>query len=199
MIISHKYKFIFIKTFKTASTSVEAYFSQYAGSNDILTPITPLVAGHQPKNHAGFFNHMSGEEIKKLINPIIWKSYFKFCIERNPFEKVLSFYWMEKAKYHKLTIDDFLNFDNIGVNIHLYTEKRGKTLVDKIVRYEDLFQQLSSVFSALAIPFEKGLTTKAKTEFRKDHRHYHDVLTPKQQELIKEKFKEEINFYKYEN
>jgi hypothetical protein len=47
MIISHKYKFIFIKTFKTASTSVEAYFSQYAGSNDILTPITPLVADQQ--------------------------------------------------------------------------------------------------------------------------------------------------------
>jgi hypothetical protein len=131
MIISHKYKFIFIKTFKTASTSVEAYFSQYAGSNDILTPITPLVAGHQPQNQAGFFNHMSCKVIKKLINSIIWKSYFMFCIEKNP--------------------------------------------------------------------FAKGLTTKAKTEFRKDQHHYHEVLTLKQQELIKEKFKEEINFYKYEN
>jgi len=39
MIISHKHKFIFIKTRKTAGTSIEIFLSQFCGKNDTLTPI----------------------------------------------------------------------------------------------------------------------------------------------------------------
>lgn len=38
-IISHKYKFIFLKTFKTASSSVELSLSRYCGDNDTITPL----------------------------------------------------------------------------------------------------------------------------------------------------------------
>jgi hypothetical protein len=41
MIVNHKYKFIFIKTQKTASTTLEIALSQLCDSNDIITPITP--------------------------------------------------------------------------------------------------------------------------------------------------------------
>jgi len=40
MIISHKYKFIFIKTVKTAGTSLEIALSEYCDSNDVITPIS---------------------------------------------------------------------------------------------------------------------------------------------------------------
>ena len=39
MIISHKYKFIFLKTTKTAGTSVEISLSRFCGDDDIITPI----------------------------------------------------------------------------------------------------------------------------------------------------------------
>ena len=40
MIISHKYKYIFLKTTKTAGTSIEISLSRFCGENDIITPLT---------------------------------------------------------------------------------------------------------------------------------------------------------------
>ena len=41
MIVSHKYKFIFLKTRKTVGTSIEIALSRFCGEQDIITPITP--------------------------------------------------------------------------------------------------------------------------------------------------------------
>lgn len=41
MIISHKFNFVFIKTKKTASTSIEIGLSKFCGPDDIITPISP--------------------------------------------------------------------------------------------------------------------------------------------------------------
>ncbi|MDA3856877.1 MAG: hypothetical protein PF480_01210 [Roseovarius sp.] len=41
MIISHKNHFVFVKTTKTAGTSVEIALSKHCGDADIITPIHP--------------------------------------------------------------------------------------------------------------------------------------------------------------
>ena len=40
MIISHKYKYIFLKTTKTAGSSIEISLSRFCGTDDIITPLT---------------------------------------------------------------------------------------------------------------------------------------------------------------
>ncbi|MEM6252385.1 MAG: sulfotransferase family 2 domain-containing protein [Cyanobacteria bacterium P01_D01_bin.156] len=57
MIISHKHKFIFIKTTKTAGTSVEIALSRFCGEDDVVTPLMQKdevmrkeYGGHGPQN-----------------------------------------------------------------------------------------------------------------------------------------------------
>ncbi|MCF7914761.1 MAG: hypothetical protein K9L66_06330 [Spirochaetaceae bacterium] len=58
MIISHSHKAVFIKTKKTAGTSIEVYMSDYMGPDDILTPVGAEEAteGHHPQNYRGLWN-----------------------------------------------------------------------------------------------------------------------------------------------
>ena len=45
MLISHKYKFIFIKTMKTAGSSVEIELGKIMGDDDVVTPLCDEVEG----------------------------------------------------------------------------------------------------------------------------------------------------------
>jgi hypothetical protein len=58
VILSHRWKFIFIKGRKVAGTSVEIALSSLCGPDDIVTPITPIdevrriEAGHPARNYS---------------------------------------------------------------------------------------------------------------------------------------------------
>jgi hypothetical protein len=200
MIISHKHKFIFVKTVKTAGTSIEIFLSQHCGPLDIVTPIIPHVEPHAARNHEGYYNHMPAYEIRDRIGLDIWNSYFKFCVERNPWEKTLSYYHMKNFRENNgLTFERYLAGKEFPINFQKYTEPSNpnKIIVNRILYYEHLMEHLGQVFHELGIPFQGSLEINAKSEYRIDRRPYQDVYTPEQAKLIGNIFSHEILLHGY--
>ena len=201
MIISHKYKFIFVKTIKTAGTSIEVFLSQHCGPMDVVTPIIPHVEPHFARNHAGYFNHIPAHTIRNQISPEIWNSYFKFCVERNPWEKTLSYYHMKRFREEEgLTLDRYLAGNEFPINFYKYTEpgNPNKIIVNRVLYYENLMEQLGQVFLEMGIPFQGSLGVNAKSEYRSDRRPYREVYTPEQAKVISNIFKQEILLHGYQ-
>ncbi|MCH8502332.1 MAG: hypothetical protein LAT77_10540 [Aliidiomarina sp.] len=233
MIISHKYKFIFIKTVKTAGTSIEVFLSGCCGDNDIFTPIIPHVKPHRARNYKGlwnplpellntkdqsvsrsvrnlyatarailgrdkFYNHIRASVVRNRVPEDIWNSYFKFCVERNPWDKTLSHYHMLNYRSGgNLSFNDYMLRGKFCTDFPKYTDTHGNLLVDKVVQYESLQSELSDVFSELGIPFYGSLGVNAKSEYRTDRRPYQEVFSDTHRQIIEAAFSSEIKMHGY--
>jgi len=112
MIISHKYKYIFIKPMKVAGTSVQVALGQNCDANDIFSQ----GGSYDPQGSYGnacareFYKnrnsivpsiiiennlrgHTKPDEIKKAIGNKIWNDYCKVTIIRNPWDMCISRFW----------------------------------------------------------------------------------------------------------
>lgn len=226
MIISHQHKFIFLKTKKTAGTSIEVFLSQHCDENAIVTPIKPHVEPHQSRNWHGlwnpipelmdneqraistlsmllfkqakFYNHMPARTVRSRIPRHIWDTYFKFCVERNPWDKTLSHYHMINDRFgRRLSLDTYLKSQDFCINYPIYTGASGELMVDHVIRYESLLADLSAVFARLGIPFGGTLGVHAKSNHRVDKRPYQEVYTQNQRMLIEKAFSKEIDMHGY--
>jgi len=222
MIISHRHKFIFVKTLKTAGSSIEVMLDGKCDEDDIVTHIHPPIEGHEARNDRGFFNPIAGatsladfkksarEALRreKFYNHIparfararlprrIWNSYFKFCVERNPWDKSLSHFNMFKnASWHArydpgLTFETYLSNGVFCHNAPFYCDVDGTVLVDKILRYDELGSQLAEVMAELGIEFEE--LPRAKGNLRADKSHYSEAISGAQAQIIEKAFGKEI-------
>lgn len=80
MIISHKYRFIYIRNPKTGSTSIENYLKRI-DPDCIYSDETTIPYGHQ-----------TYEQIKNILSDKIFNNYYKFGFMRNPKDWFVSQY-----------------------------------------------------------------------------------------------------------
>jgi hypothetical protein len=218
MIVSHSRQFVFIKTKKTAGTSIELFLSPLLSKEDIVTPVSPedTTEEHRPRNFQGsfwpvpeaaglvgapaewkridgggairslghalkgkrYYNHISAYRVAHRLTWPIWKHYLTVAVERNPWDKAISqFYWKARRR-ENYTFRDFVAEGDVGVNWPRYCDPRsGEILVDRVLYYHRLNQELDSLFGELGIPFAGSLNVRAKGKTRTDRKPYQELFT----------------------
>ncbi|MCI0499176.1 MAG: sulfotransferase family 2 domain-containing protein [Planctomycetales bacterium] len=226
MIISHKYKFIFLKTRKTAGTSIEIALSKFCGEKDIITPITPEdedlrknLGYRGPQNYAvsythyslndwyrkmiygakiEFYNHIPAFQVRQWIGEKVWNSYYKFCFERNPWDKVISLYYFSLS--NSCTTPSFEEYikkesEDAVSNYRIYTIG-NRLAVDDVYLFENLNDELAKIAKKTGLP-ETLILPRAKSRFRKDKRPYREIIGQNEKEYIQKICQKEIDLFGY--
>lgn len=225
MILSHKHRFIFIKNKKTAGSSIEIALSKYCGEDDVITPLTPEddrkrqdlgYRGAQnyyvpfsrysgsdwlkllsKRKRVRFRNHTPGSYIMTHVDEDVWRSYFKFCFERNPWDKAVSWYFWKNPKEPRPSLSEFIQsgkannirgFENYAVD--------SEIVVDRVFLYEELEQSMEEIAERLRLP-EVPVLPHAKGDTRTDRRSYREILTPADIEKIGRVYAREIACFGY--
>jgi hypothetical protein len=180
MLVSHRKEFIYTKTAKTASTSVETYFEPFClppgawefqhGREETVSD--EGIIGYRGPDTGGkrWFNHMSCDMIRDQLGADLWDRYFKFAVIRNPFDKLLSGYFFEQRPQGTPgeLIKGFHRWVREGGSIvdrHTYT-LGGEVCMDYFIRFERLQEGVEEVCRRLGEPFDAARLPRLKAEFR---------------------------------
>jgi hypothetical protein len=224
VIVSHEHRFVFVRTRKTAGTSIEIALSALLGPDAIITSQSPrdealrrehggrppqnhLADGHRPDPdrpvlpgpgpHVRFYNHMPAEAVRAELGERVWNSYFTFCFERNPWDKVVSLYFHRYREEPRPGIEAFVRSGEgeQALNWPLYTLD-GRPAVDFVGRFERLAEDTAEVFERIGLPAPRRLP-RAKTQFRPPRTSYRSVLDPATRQLVARGYAPEIAHHGY--
>jgi hypothetical protein len=227
MLVCHAHRFIFLKTRKTASTSVEIALSPFAcGDNDIVTrvsdsdePLRAALGALGARNEAMPYRaykfgdwrrlvlrrrsalvrgHAEAAQVRRIVGARTWNSYFKFCVERNPYDKAISlYYWRTRDQSPRPSLSEYLEtVERRSLsNFHIYSIG-GRVAVDRVIPYEDLSSGLQQVFTHLGLRGELELP-RAKGDHRSDRRPYTELLSEGDRSLIERACSREIAEFGY--
>ena len=219
MLLSHTYRFIYTKTLKTAGTSVEIYFedacippgSAIVRGHRIEQTVTPAgVIGYRGPDPSGrtWYNHMSAGEIRKLAGYETWNDYRKFCVVRNPFDKMVSLWWFNIAKqglryegYPFSAIkSDFSRWcvghapDAIDRDKYMID---GAVAMDYFIQYEFLLQGLENVCRQVGYPFRPETLGQYKSAARMTRQPFADYYDEFAIAAVEANFSWELDYFGY--
>jgi len=225
MIISHQNRFIFIRIGKTASTSIEIGLSAFCGGSDVITPLSREDEGirrrlgyHGPQNFQRSLNSYTGKEwlrlifkgkwakdyrhapavqIQDIVGSQKWKDYFKFCFERNPYDRAISLYfWKTRNQPSRPNVNEFIlaqpryrlsNWEKYTIN--------NEVAVDFVGKYENIEMDLLEVSSRLGL--SKIDLVRSKNIYRPDRVHYSRILDARSRKYIESMCEREIDEFEY--
>jgi len=175
---SDEKKFIWFKVYKVASTTLTNFFEAQ----------TPDLVRSQPK----------GRVSKKF------KNYFKFAFVRNPWDRIVSCYFQKVVtKRYDLfeecfdkDFDFFIDYINkldltiANPHIRLQTRLIPVEECDFIGKLDNFVSDLQYVCSVIDLDMTNLLNSN-----KSEHKHYSTYYTSKTQQIIADKYKEDIDIF----
>ncbi len=212
LIISKKHKYIFFHLPKNAGVSV----SRALIRQETSLKVKRIASYFIQKLHIGkdnfyfsikdleliFFNsHITCFNFYKIFNKQKFAFYEKFVVVRNPWDRLVSRYFYSKKinkRFEKFSFKEFVNFDikyNFDVlnQYRFCTRDKNQFCIDTILKFENLendFNKLTlKIFNKKDLLFHSNKT---------NHNYYRDYYDNDLKDLVFKKFKEDINYFKYE-
>ncbi len=226
MIISHKHRFIFLKTRKVGGSSVELALSAFCDEDDILTPVAEedqradtvgarnyrlpfkqwpmagkirrLIGSRITPRRSGYYDHISATEVRTFAGNEIFDGYFKFSIERNPWDRQVSqYFWETKDCGERPSFSDYLHGKwkhKLIPNWSIYTID-DQICVDHMVQYADLSAGLGEALKKVGIEDEIALpSAKAGVREKAPYQDHYDETT---KEMVATWYAREIEAFSY--
>lgn len=194
MLVSHRHRFIYLKTKKTAGTAIEKALEPFArppgaaGEWQHAAPMAVSEAGIVGARGRGakrerWYSHMPAAQVRDQLPVEVWDGYTRICAVRNPWDKVVSFFHMShprvKERPREQVFARFRRFvaesDQLGEDLDTYTID-GRPVAHEVIRYETLGADFARVCAALGIaaPPLEAVKTDARGADRIDYRDYYD-------------------------
>lgn len=191
MIVSHKYKIIFIHIYKNAGS----YFKEF------LKRIDPRCSDTG--------GHIRAFKAKKQLKPEVWNEYKKIVIIRNSWDWQMSLlFFMKGAKSHHqhnivkdMTINEYLEWrkSDIHQQLEFIMDEEGKEcIVDKIIRYDHLYDDTVAFFQEYCnLDISDKLPEKRVNASKRDqdYRVYYDEEGKK---MLEEMHKPDIDYFGFD-
>ncbi len=212
IVISHKYKCIFVEVPKTGSTSVRAILGKAWKPHLNLWEIKNYMesnwshyGGRTNRIVAGLYLLLP-QERRMEIGRKQFESYFKFGFVRNPWDRVVSLYERAEALQlkDKMSFEEFVDWIQYSSStcvhssphryqLDWFVDANGNVLADFIGKFERLDEDWAFVGQKLGIS-ERLPHRRANPRAR----HYTEYYTPRTRDVIATRFKVDIERFGYE-
>lgn len=215
-LISHRAEFIFLKTHKTASTSVEVALEPLCAPEDAeagrhyrpmaISEVGIIGARGRTASEAKWRNHMSALSVRRLIGRDIWRRYAKITTVRNPYDRMVSmFYSRMKPEDREAAIHapfdrvraDFLTFlrhTGTSNNLNKLTI-RTRYVIDHVLYFENLEEEFAEL--AVSLGLSGTDLPRFKTDRRRRDEPMRDYYTEEARHLVAESAGFELAFFGY--
>ena len=143
-----------------------------------------------------FRSHMGAIEVRARLGKKKWDQYYKFTIERNPWDKAVSAYFFaQRNKKHEMPFDEWLKKFYPDATLDFYSIA-GEVAVDRVIQYENLETELREILGELGVRDIPELP-KTKSSFRPKQKSYRDVHTDFTKDYVSRVCNKEIEAFNY--
>jgi len=201
-VISLRYSFLFVHIPKTAGNSIQNILRNY--SEDEIVQLAPHQDGVERfevrSRRYNIHKHSMLSDYYRELGPHTFHSLYKFTCIRNPWERLISFYFSPHRGDVRWNRRAFLSFLDTVSPASTYlelpdgTEGRREPFqnVDAVIRFERLDEDFRAVCERIGIPYQP-LPVRNRSS-RDDHRKYYD---PHLVDAVGRRYRDEIAYFGY--
>lgn len=152
--------------------------------------------------------HAGADQIRELVGERVFRRYFKFAFERNPWDRMVSLYLWNlrddplrvKGKPNWSSFEDFVRKKASHprvCNSNIYcAHADGGVAVDHLARFEDFTNELAAIFRHIGLPFDSTELPRVKDGTRTES--YRTYYGPETFEQVAASHRRAIELMGYE-